>query len=348
MKFNKLLAGLCAGLLFCVQNIGETAVPNDVPKDVKYLLGFYYGNGENILLRENNGEVELLYRTLAADKCFAKANIFPLQKDHFDSYTMYEAGPITSAEANVSFERDKDGYGITCKVGGHRYSRYFFGSGSGEKSKPFRLAPVSDWQALQKEADSAVMPPALAAGKQAQLVNLNAVPGLKLEPIYAGDDNCFGQPLYGSSKMLLASEAAAALQQVSAELNTWGYGLVIWDAYRPWAVSKLAYLALPADKKTMLEDPDQKGSVHNTGLAVDVSLYNLQTGQIEEMISGFDEPSMRQYADYAGGTERQRYLRDLLREIMEKHGFSGIEMEWWHFEFGDCSKYAHLNIPIEK
>ena len=79
MKFNKLLAGLCAGLLFCVQSIGESAVPNDVPKDVKYLLGFYYGNGENILLRENNGEVELLYRTLAADNVLPKL-IFSLYR----------------------------------------------------------------------------------------------------------------------------------------------------------------------------------------------------------------------------------------------------------------------------
>lgn len=347
MKMNKFLAGVCAGLIFCWQGMAIAGAPADVPKDVKYILGFYYGNGENILIRENDGNLELLYRTLREDNCFAKANIFPLQKEHFDSYLMNEAGPITGSEANVSFERDKDGYGITCKVGGHRYSRYFLGAGNGENALPFRLPAVNDWEKLRSDADKAVMPAALAAGAQAQLVNLANISGLKLVSVYAGSDNCFGVPLYKSSNMYLAAEAAAALEKVNKELNTWGYGIMVCDAYRPWAISKLAYLALPDNKKFMLEDPDVKGSVHNTGLAVDVSLYDLATGNPVEMISGFDEPSMRQYSSYAGGTEKQRYLRSLLREIMGKHGFSGIEMEWWHFEYGDCSKYAHLNLSLE-
>lgn len=347
MKMNKFLAGVCAGLIFCWQGMAIAGAPADVPKDVKYILGFYYGNGENILIRENDGNLELLYRTLREDNCFAKANIFPLQKEHFDSYLMNEAGPITGSEANVSFERDKDGYGITCKVGGHRYSRYFLGAGNGENALPFRLPAVNDWEKLRSDADKAVMPAALAAGAQAQLVNLANISGLKLISVYSGSDNCFGAPLYKSSNMYLAAEAAAALEKVNKELNTWGYGIMVCDAYRPWAISKLAYLALPDNKKFMLEDPDVKGSVHNTGLAVDVSLYDLTTGNPVEMISGFDEPSMRQYSSYAGGTEKQRYLRSLLREIMGKHGFSGIEMEWWHFEYGDCLKYAHLNLPLE-
>lgn len=347
MKMRTFMAGVCAGLIFCVQGVVSAAIPTDVPKDVKYILGFYYGNGENILIRENNGGLELLYRTLNEDKCFARANIFPLQKEHFDSYMMNEAGPITGSEANVSFERDKDGYGITCKVGGHRYSRYFLGTGNGENALPFRLPAVSDWTALRGEAEQAVMPPTLAAGKQAQLISLAAVPGLRLNSVYAGSDNCFGAPLYKSQGLYLAADAAAALEKVNKELNSWGYGLLVWDAYRPWSVSKLAYLALPENKKFMLEDPDLKGSVHNTGIAVDVSLYDLKTGESAEMISGFDEPSMRQYASYSGGTERQRYLRALLRETMEKHGFSGIEMEWWHFEYGSSAEYAHLNIPFE-
>ena len=94
----------------------------------------------------------------------------------------------------------------------------------------------------------------------------------------------------------------------------------------------------------MLEDPETKGSPHNTGLAVDVSLYDLETGEQVEMSSGFDEPSPRQYASYAGGTSHQRALRSLLRETMEVHGFKGIEMEWWHFEYGGIEKFAHQNI----
>lgn len=346
MNYKKMLAGVAAGLLLCVQT-AAFAAPKDAPKDVKYLLGFYYGNGENILIRENKGDLELLYRTLREDKCFDKANVFPLKKDRFDSYTMNEAGPMASSEVGVSFERDTDGYGVTCKIGGHRYSRYFLGQGTGENAKAFRLPAVADWNKLRQEADAAAMPASLSSGAQNQLVNLASVSGVKLNSVYAGSDNCFGAPLYLSSKLYLGSKAAAALGKVQQDLAGYGYGLVVWDAYRPWSISKLAYLALPQDKKFMLEDPEVKGSTHNTGNAVDVSLYDLSSGEAVEMISGFDEPSMRQYYSYTGGTERQRYLRNLLRTVMEKYGFTGIEMEWWHFEYDKNTAYAHLNVPLE-
>ena len=79
-------------------------------------------------------------------------------------------------------------------------------------------------------------------------------------------------------------------------------------------MSKLANLALPADNKDMLEDPETKGSTHNTGNAVDGPCP--ESGEELDMGCGFDEPSLRQYASYAGGTSRERYLRSLLREEM--------------------------------
>lgn len=347
MNCKKIMAGLLASLLLCFNEPGFAAVPVDAPKDVKHILGFYYGNGENILIRENNGDIELLYRTLREDKCFDKANIFRLQKNHFDSYTIYEAGPINNAEATVSFERDQEGYGITCKVGGHRYSRYFLGQGMGEKAKPFKFPAVNNWDELRNEAAAAIMPAALQQGNTAALVNINSAAGIRVNSHYAAADNCFSTALYSKSSLYLDKSALQALVKVNNDLAAYGYGIVVWDAYRPWSVSKLAYLALPENKKGMLEDPDLKGSQHNTGLAVDVSLYDLESGVEEEMLSGFDEPSMRQYSSYPGGTSKQRYLRFLLRETMEKYGFRGIEMEWWHFEYQDIDKYAHLNIPLE-
>lgn len=349
MNYRNLLAGLAAGLLFYVQTGAElalAAVPDDAPKDIKYILGFYYGNGENILIRENNGRLELLYRTAQEDRSFAAANLYPLSKVHFDSYTLQESGPMSSTEAGVRFERDPDGYGISCRVGGNTYSRYFLGTTQGERAKPFRLEERSaeEWAKLREEAAKAAVPAALAAGEQAQLVDAASVAGVKVNSVYAGSDNLFGVPLYSTPKLFVAKDAAAALGRVQQRLAPYGYGLVLWDAYRPWSVSKLANLALPEGKKDMLEDPEVKGSVHNTGNAVDVGLYSLDSGEELDMGCGFDEPSLRQYASYAGGTSRERYLRSLLREEMELQGFKGIEMEWWHFEFGDCSKFAHLNV----
>ena len=349
MNYRNLLAGLAAGLLFYVQTGAElalAAVPDDAPKDIKYILGFYYGNGENILIRENNGRLELLYRTAQEDRSFAAANFYPLSKVHFDSYTLQESGPMSNTEAGVRFERDTDGYGISCRVGGNTYSRYFLGTTQGERAKPFRLEERSaeDWTKLREEAAKAAVPAALAAGEQAHLVDAATVAGVKVNSVYAGSDNLFGAPLYTTSKLFVSKEAAAALGKVQQRLAPYGYGLVLWDAYRPWSVSKLANLALPEGKKDMLEDPEVKGSVHNTGNAVDVGLYSLDSGEELDMGCGFDEPSLRQYASYAGGTSRERYLRSLLREEMELQGFKGIEMEWWHFEYGDCSKFAHLNV----
>ena len=122
MDYKNLLAGLAAGLLCYAQaglSLAWAGVPADAPKDVKHILGFYYGNGENILIRENGGRLELLYRFSMQDKAFGSSNIYPLAKEHFDSYTLNEAGPMTSSESTVRFERDADGYGISCRVGGH-------------------------------------------------------------------------------------------------------------------------------------------------------------------------------------------------------------------------------------
>lgn len=347
MKVRLLLAGLAAGLLFHAQ-IGLAAEPKDVPKDIKHILGLYFGNGENILIREKQGQLELLYRYAQKDMSFAKANIYPLEKERFDAYLLQEKGPMASAEAKVRFERDKDGYGISCRVGGNTYTRYFFGYGVGERPREFRLPPLSAeaWASLRQQAEAQPMEPALTAGKKATLVAASAIEGLKVRSVYATEENCFGAPLYTTGELYVSTEVAAALTKIQAKLAPKGYGLVLWDAYRPWSVSYLAHSALPKEKKTMLPSP-KEGSSHNTGQAVDVGLYDLATGLEVDLGCGFDEPSPRQYTSYAGGTSRQRYLRQLLREVMEEEAFKSIEMEWWHFEYAAAEKWAHLNLPLE-
>lgn len=342
MKYKILSMLLC--LCFFAAGHGWAAPafePKDCPKDLKYILGMYYGNGEMFLLRENNGEVELVYRFGQNDYTFAGSNVYPLYKEHFDSYTINESGPLNHLDAAVRIERSREGYGVSCSVGGNRYSRRFF---AGENGRPFRFAPVSDWQALKTAADAAVMPAQLGAGQQAQLVDLaQAVPGLKFDLRYAQADNCFGQALTDDQRAFLDADAAQALAQAQQYLKPYGYGILVWEAYRPWFVSKLAYDALPADKKSMLPAPEA-GFSHNTGRSIDVSLYLLATGENAGMISGFDEPSVRQYASFAGGTTLERYRRDLLRSAMQMAGFTASETEWWHFDYGDIKGFAHLNV----
>lgn len=338
----------CLALCLCCLLWGAAAAapafePKDCPKDLKYILGMYYGNGEQFVLRENNGAMELLYRFARGDYKFTGSNVYPLYKEHFDSYTINESGPLNHLDAAVRFERGRDGYGIACSVGGNRYSRRFF---AGENGRPFRFAVSGDIEQLKADAAAAAMPAALANGQRAQLVDVaQAVPGVKLDLRYATDNNCFGFALTDDARAFLDADAAAALAAVQQQLAPYGYGLVIWEAYRPWQMHKLAHDALPADSKNLLPAPDV-GFSHSTGRAVDVSLYSLATGEAAEMISDFDEPSIRQYADFAGGTTLQRYRRDLLRTAMQLAGFTASEMEWWHFEYGDVKAFAHLHeIP---
>lgn len=342
MKYKILSMLLC--LCFFAAGHGWAAPafePKDCPKDLKYILGMYYGNGEMFLLRENNGEVELVYRFGQNDYTFAGSNVYPLYKEHFDSYTINESGPLNHLDAAVRIERSREGYGVSCSVGGNRYSRRFF---AGENGRSFRFAPASDWQSLKTAADAAVMPAQLGNGQQAQLVDLaQAVPGLKFDLHYAQADNCFGQALTDDQRAFLDVDAAQALAQAQQYLKPYGYGILVWEAYRPWSVSKLAYDALPADKKSMLPSPEV-GFSHNTGRSIDVSLYLLATGENAGMISGFDEPSVRQYASFAGGTTLERYRRDLLRSAMQMAGFTASETEWWHFDYGDIKGFAHLNV----
>ena len=140
---KKLLGTIVLCVVLVVQNLPAQAAalePRECPKDLKYLLGMYYGNGEQFVIRERDGELELLYRTTREDYKFANSNQFLLKKERFDSYTLLEAGPMNNTETSVRFERDPDGYGITCKIGGNRYSRAFFGS---DRGKPFRIPQPS-------------------------------------------------------------------------------------------------------------------------------------------------------------------------------------------------------------
>jgi D-alanyl-D-alanine dipeptidase len=157
-------------------------------------------------------------------------------------------------------------------------------------------------------------------------------------------NNIFGVPLFEATEAFAEAETVSALKKAADKLSARGFGLLVWEGYRPWYVSKLASDLLPKDKKNMLPAPD-KGEDRNTGRTVDVSLYDLVTGEAVNMISDFDEVSVRQYPGFTGGTERQRNLRDMLAAVMKECGFTQGKEEWWHFTFGDTNGWQHLNIP---
>jgi len=137
------------------------------------------------------------------------------------------------------------------------------------------------------------------------------------------------------------------LAEINSELKPLGFGLMIFDGYRPWSVTKTFWDITPDEDKIFVADPKQ-GSRHNRGCAIDLSLYDLVTGEEIEMTGVYDEMTERSYPDYEGGTSDQREMRDLLRSKMEAHGFTVYEFEWWHFDYDDWEKYRIENIPFSE
>jgi len=172
-------------------------------------------------------------------------------------------------------------------------------------------------------------------------------PGIRLDVRYARSDNFLGAPVYREARAFLQRPAAEAVARVHRQLAGKGYGLMVFDGYRPWAVTKAFWEATPEDKKLFVANPS-RGSRHNRGCSVDLTLYHLETGRAADMGAGYDEMSPRSYVTWEGGTKEQVDRRDLLRGAMEREGFFVYPWEWWHFDFKDWRDYPLLDVPFEK
>jgi len=225
------------------------------------------------------------------------------------------------------------------------FSRISLGGGGGGT---FRITPVRPTHELRAEALAATPPEEEGDFLPSDLVELVTLdPTLRLDIRYAGTDNFMGEIFYTSPQAFLQRPAAEALVRAHAWLKEWGYGLLIHDGYRPWYVTKMFWDATPEALKLFVADP-ASGSRHNRGCAVDLTLFDLTTGEVTTMPGGFDEMSPRSYVAYPGGTSRQRWLRDLLREAMETHGFTVYPGEWWHFDYQDWRRYRVGNETFEE
>jgi D-alanyl-D-alanine dipeptidase len=214
-----------------------------------------------------------------------------------------------------------------------------------QAQQTFRITPVRPVDELRREALAAKPP--IETGKRApdlvELVSLD--PTIKLDVRYATTDNFLGTKFYDEPRAFLQRPAAEALVRAHRKLRAQGYGLLIHDAYRPWYVTKMFWDATPADKKDFVANPAD-GSRHNRGCAVDLTLYDLKTGEAVTMPSGYDEMTERAHPDYKGGAAEQTRHRKILRKAMESVGFEVYQFEWWHFDYKDWKKYPILNLKF--
>ncbi len=189
-------------------------------------------------------------------------------------------------------------------------------------------------------------PPSEANKREADLIELIELDNtLKLHIRYATADNFIGTKVYTEARAFMQKPAAEALIRVHRKLKKSNLGLVIFDGYRPWSITVIFWDVTPEDKRKFVANP-AKGSRHNRGCAVDLSLFDLKTGKLLEMPSDFDDFTDKASPKYEGGTTEQTENRDLLRSAMEAEGFTVNDNEWWHFDYKDWADYAIYDIPF--
>ena len=190
------------------------------------------------------------------------------------------------------------------------------------------------------------------------------VPGIIQEIRYFSSYNFIGERISGYEEpcAIVTWEAARALQNVAAELNTQGFRLKIYDAYRPacavkhfalWGVDDLDQRMKPffypdLEKQELFEKGYiAKRSSHSRGSTVDLTLFDMQSGKEVDMGSPFDLFSQVSHPNYRGISDEQYENRLFLQKAMVKGGFDTLDCEWWHFTLqGEPYPDSYFDFPV--
>ena len=146
---------------------------------------------------------------------------------------------------------------------------------------------------------------------------------------YATEENFTGVQIYDFHDAYLRYGTLLKLRSAALQLESMGYGIVIWDAYRPVYAQERLWNAYP--NAAYVSPPGTGTQSHCRGCAVDITLYDLETGELLEMPTGFDDFSKYADRDYRDVSEEAAANARLLEEIMAECGFKPYKAEWWHF-----------------
>ena len=157
-----------------------------------------------------------------------------------------------------------------------------------------------------------------------------AVPGAKIDLRYRFGSNVTGKPMYPGSMPCLANRSTATkLARVQQSLEKEGYGLLIWDAWRPPEAQMALWNAVKDPRYVV--PPSDGLSMHCYGIAVDVSMVD-SFGRPVKMPSRFDEFTSAARSNYTGSDPEIRENLERLKRAMKSEGFRAIPNEWWHFD----------------
>jgi D-alanyl-D-alanine dipeptidase len=309
--------------------------PQPPPAKWEGLIGEYGWDHDILYVFEKDGKLWALIEWFEFDPLEeVSENVFK-----FPNRGLYDG-------ERLIFTRDAKGHATQVVAANVTFKRRQVGPEEG--APQLHITPVRSVNELLREALAAEPPKETGEFRKADLVELTKLdPTIKLDIRYATTNNCLGTVFYSEPRAFMQRPAAESLIRVNRKLKEQGYGLLVHDAYRPWYVTRVFWDATPDDKKIFVADPS-KGSRHNRGAAVDLTLYDLKTGKPLEMVSTYDETTDRAYPDYPGGTSFQRWHRRLLRDVMESEGFTVYEAEWWHFDYKDWQKYPITNVRFDR
>lgn len=196
--------------------------------------------------------------------------------------------------------------------------------------------------------DMSIYSAAMVADSNKRMVELKTIiPTLAYDLRYAGINNFMHRRMYPkkTNATFLRLPAAFALKKIQEELSTKGYGLKIFDAYRPYSVTE-KFWELVKDERYVANPA--KGSGHNRGIAVDLTIIELATRKELDMGTGFDNFSDTAHHAFTALAATVLQNRKLLKETMTKYGFAIFETEWWHYFWPDVQRYEILDLKFEE
>jgi D-alanyl-D-alanine dipeptidase len=314
--------------------------PADAPLQWKQLVGIYVYSS----YRNHNPRAKFIF--LEQDQhLFMQPEGVPGKREEIKEIDGNVALSDSDGQTYLYIEqRDKNGMVISFSYLAESFVRTDAGADAANFYHITLTKPLEQIRAAALAANPSAEPGPFRKPELVELVKLDT--GIHLDIRYAQAKNFLSTPVYEQARAFLQRPAAEALLRVLHQLQQLGYGLLIHDAYRPWYVTKIFWDATPQKDHIFVADP-QKGSRHNRGCAVDLTLYDLATGTPVEMPGLYDEMSARSYPNFPGGTSLQRWHRDLLRRAMESEAFTVNEDEWWHFDYKDWKQYGILNVRFE-
>ncbi len=205
------------------------------------------------------------------------------------------------------------------------------------EQNPYGLAIVNDYKTYKSICKKK---------PNSELIEIRkAIPNVVLDIRYATKNNFMKQVMYGQARAFARKPVVEKLKKIQGILNKQGYGLKIFDAYRPYAIT-VAFWEKASDKNFVANPA--KGSKHNRGCAVDLTIIDLKTGKDLPMPTPYDSFAPEAAPHFENLAPEIIKNRDFLIATMQANGFKVIYNEWWHFDFNGWQEYDLMDIPFEK